>query len=273
MDFPSAMCLREGEPISDLSVNQPARRSLAIVDALNLRRASIARLLEPWAMAAGLNVIAVSTREACNDADAASDYGMLIFNLGGSSILQRENLQDLKVLRALAPDTPFVLLRDTIRSEEVAAALSAGVLGFVHTDITPELAMQAFTFILSGGSYFPPSAIRAMQAPADIDVPTERPEGDEPVGDGRRRSPTGRPGRLGRIGVSHKRPLNLTGRQKDVLERLCQGEPNKQIARRLGMSVGTVKVHVRQIMRKLGAANRTQVAICASADHIAGRTA
>lgn len=55
--------------------------------------------------------------------------------------------------------------------------------------------------------------------------------------------------------------INLTTRQKSVLEGLSRGEANKAIARRLGIREATVKVHVRQIMRKLGVANRTQVAI------------
>jgi DNA-binding NarL/FixJ family response regulator len=59
--------------------------------------------------------------------------------------------------------------------------------------------------------------------------------------------------------------INLTERQKSVLERLGRGDSNKAIARLLGIREGTVKVHVRQIMRKLGVTNRTQVAIaCAS---------
>jgi DNA-binding NarL/FixJ family response regulator len=58
---------------------------------------------------------------------------------------------------------------------------------------------------------------------------------------------------------------NLTARQKTVLELLGRGQSNKAIARRLGMREGTVKVHVRQIMRKFGVSNRTQVAIvCAN---------
>jgi len=55
--------------------------------------------------------------------------------------------------------------------------------------------------------------------------------------------------------------MDLTARQKAVLERLSRGDSNKAIARRLGIREGTVKVHVRQIMRKLGVANRTQVAL------------
>ena len=54
---------------------------------------------------------------------------------------------------------------------------------------------------------------------------------------------------------------NLTARQKAVLELLGRGQSNKAIARRLGMREGTVKVHVRQIMRKFGVTNRTQVAV------------
>ena|SRR5262249_29761295 len=57
------------------------------------------------------------------------------------------------------------------------------------------------------------------------------------------------------------RNRSLTARQRAVLELLSRGDTNKVIARRLGMTEGTVKVHVRQIMRKLGVTNRTQVAV------------
>ena len=52
----------------------------------------------------------------------------------------------------------------------------------------------------------------------------------------------------------------LTPRQAAVLEHLRQGKANKIIAYELSMSESTVKVHVRNIMRKLSATNRTQVA-------------
>ena len=55
----------------------------------------------------------------------------------------------------------------------------------------------------------------------------------------------------------------LTTRQQEVLERLRQGESNKLIGRQLKLRESTVKVHIRQIMRKLGATNRTQAALCA----------
>ena len=57
----------------------------------------------------------------------------------------------------------------------------------------------------------------------------------------------------------------LSPREVAVLDWLRQGKSNKQIARELAMSEATVKVHVRHIMRKMGAVNRTQVAMFADA--------
>jgi DNA-binding NarL/FixJ family response regulator len=251
-------------PESTLSTD--AIRSIVIIDSLSLRRAGIAGLLEPWATAAGLRLISMSPTDACAGLDSDSECRMLIFSLGGDSILQRENLQHLKVVRAIAPEIPLVIVRDHAPGDEVVVALNAGAQGFVHTDIAPELAIQAFSFILSGGSYFPPSAMRTMQDPIDVGAALDPSGNDEPISLGSGRHCNGPNGSSSVIHLEHSqsRTTNLTGRQKAVLEHLCQGEPNKQIARRLGMTEGTVKVHVRQIMRKLGASNRTQAVVCAS---------
>ena len=53
----------------------------------------------------------------------------------------------------------------------------------------------------------------------------------------------------------------MTLRQRDVLEHVRLGEPNKVIARELGMTEGTVKVHIRQMMRKFHVSNRTKLAL------------
>ena len=55
--------------------------------------------------------------------------------------------------------------------------------------------------------------------------------------------------------------MQMTERQMAVLRGLAKGDPNKVIANRLGLTETTVKVHVREIMRKLGVSNRTQVAL------------
>jgi DNA-binding NarL/FixJ family response regulator len=58
-----------------------------------------------------------------------------------------------------------------------------------------------------------------------------------------------------------KWPCSFTPRQLEVLERLNEGKQNKAIAYELGMAESTVKVHIRQIMKKLNARNRTQVVL------------
>jgi DNA-binding NarL/FixJ family response regulator len=64
----------------------------------------------------------------------------------------------------------------------------------------------------------------------------------------------------------------LTVREQEVLERLRQGASNKLIGQQLKMRESTVKVHVSQIMRKLGAANRTQAALCGELGRSGGLT-
>jgi DNA-binding NarL/FixJ family response regulator len=58
-----------------------------------------------------------------------------------------------------------------------------------------------------------------------------------------------------------RRPHSLTAREREVLSLLCQGLPNKMIERHLGISFGTVKCHVRNILSKLGVASRVQAVI------------
>jgi DNA-binding NarL/FixJ family response regulator len=53
----------------------------------------------------------------------------------------------------------------------------------------------------------------------------------------------------------------LTGRQSEVLSLLGEGRSTKEIARSLGLSVGTIKVHLSSIFRALGARNRVEAAI------------
>ena len=55
--------------------------------------------------------------------------------------------------------------------------------------------------------------------------------------------------------------IELSGRQRDVLQLLWQGETNKGIAKQLNMGESTVNVHIRSLMKMLGAHNRTQVVL------------
>ena len=62
-----------------------------------------------------------------------------------------------------------------------------------------------------------------------------------------------------------RRPSTLTAKEMDVLRGICRGDANKDIARDLGLTEITVKMHVRSICAKLNVSNRTQIAMTAVA--------
>ena len=89
---------------------------------------------------------------------------------------------------------------------------------------------QALRLVLAGGSYTPPLAFadfRSGLPPRPVDA------------------------------------SGLTLRQLDVLRLLMQGQPNKLIARALGLTEGTVKIHIAAILRALQARNRTEAVVMA----------
>jgi DNA-binding NarL/FixJ family response regulator len=190
------------------------------------------------------------------DADATCE--MLIYVAGGASNADRDNLERIKALRALAPDVPLMIVSDSKTREKIISTLKVSAQGSLYIGVDDELALQAFSFMLKGESYFP-SAMRPKQTgpsqryPAIDGIPT--PSCVMAGGNGAAKD----------LEDAGPRDHSLTARQKVVLELLRRGDTNKAIGRRLGMREGTVKVHVRQIMRKFGVTNRTQVAVvCAN---------
>jgi DNA-binding NarL/FixJ family response regulator len=130
------------------------------------------------------------------------------------------------------PPPPVVVLADEDDLARVLEALDAGAKAFVPTTVRLEVAIEALRLVLAGGTYVPASALLASREMAALKVP----EADA------------------------SRHALFTERQFAVIERLREGKANKIIAYELNMRESTVKVHIRNIMRKLRATNRTQVA-------------
>lgn len=129
----------------------------------------------------------------------------------------------------LLPHVPCLVLSDRAEPEEAVLAAQMGEQAFMTTSVEPRVALQAFAFVIGGGTFFPREALLQGR---------QRPDpAPEPVTD------------------------DLTPRQAQVLARLRLGKSNKVIARDLDMQESTVKVHVREIMRKLGVRNRTEAAL------------
>jgi DNA-binding NarL/FixJ family response regulator len=225
--------------------------SILVIDAMELRRAGVVSLLKPWTDANEMRIIEASPQATVLESrsEATNSYKMILLIIGFAGVGDPKVQNWINLLSSRYANVPLVLISDHEESTEVMAALEAGVSGFIPTTIAPTVALQALAFIMSGGSFFPPAALtEATRA---------------------YRSPYAVSGRVVSVVTSVHRD-GLTVRQQQVLERLTQGESNKLIGRQLKLRESTVKVHVRHIMKKLGATNRTQAAL--SAMHLVAST-
>ncbi|MFG1417382.1 hypothetical protein V5F38_06145 [Xanthobacter sp. V0B-10] len=85
-----------------------------------------------------------------------------ILNLGGLSVDERTATRWIGSLLSRLPDTPLVVLSDRDDDAEAVRALRMGARGFIHTGTAPEVAMNALSFIMGGGTFFPPGALIAQ---------------------------------------------------------------------------------------------------------------
>jgi DNA-binding NarL/FixJ family response regulator len=263
----------------------PFKKTVFLVDAMAFRRARAESFLNPWARNESVELISLDADEAHTRLVARAVCDMLIYSVGAPS--PHEVFTEIQVLHTLRRDAALAIVSDDENPATVLAAIRCGAHGYFSNSMPPDLALQALSFVLHGGTYFPPTAILASQAfsaPAPIeyrqpDLPQEQllpgPEQQTqapPLGpeDGLYEQ-LGTPFDDKAAGVPRDRGFNgarhtpeFTERQYAVLVCLCQGDPNKVIGRKLGMTETTVKVHVREIMRKLCLGNRTQVAIAAA---------
>jgi DNA-binding NarL/FixJ family response regulator len=131
---------------------------------------------------------------------------------------------------------PILVIVDRYDAAMVSRAMAHGITGLVSGHMSADMVLCVLRLILAGGTYFPcePAWIAPATAPSY-----------EPAA----------------AVAGLQRGYGLTPRQLDVLGYICQGMSNKIIARALGMRETTVKAHVMQIMRRLNADNRTQVAL------------
>lgn len=135
------------------------------------------------------------------------------------------------------PQPPRVLVLTTFDADElVVQALRAGAAGFLLKDTRPEQLVGAVRAIAHGDPVLSPSVTRQIVARVTRDDDTQR-------------------------SAACARLDRLTAREREVADLVADGLSNAHIAKRLVMSVPTVKAHVSSVLAKLDADNRVQVAI------------
>jgi DNA-binding NarL/FixJ family response regulator len=171
--------------------------------------------------------------------DAAGSSAIVL--LGGEGLATSTELQaDLKRILGVLPENPVLLLTDSIRAADVAAAMAMGAKGYLSSSASMDLLIQVLRLLMVGGMAFPATkgdgdAVPAAAYSADRnDLPACGPSIDL-----------------------------FTPRELQILAALSEGKPNKIIAYEFSICETTVKVHVSHVMRKLGAKNRTHAALLA----------
>jgi DNA-binding NarL/FixJ family response regulator len=215
--------------------DEKLRPSVALIDPKALTRGPIVELL-----AKAFPEYAMVSASSCEELLETEEIGtphLVVVYIRSAGLTNTWVQSALELLRVRLPEASAVVLSDRDDVDEVNRALTHGVRGYIPTSVECEVAVAALRLIGAGGTFVPVNALHSTTAKPD------QPEG------GRQRRSDG---------------LDLTPRELSVIDLLREGKPNKLIARQLDMQENTVKVHVRNILRKLNAANRTHAAFVAN---------
>ena len=167
--------------------------------------------------------------------ELSSDIILLDIQMKGMN-----GIEALRQLRAAGNRTPVVMLTMSREDTDLAEALRAGAQGYLLKDIEPEDLVPALEAVLGGKNVVAEEMVgtlaRIVQGEAGEAVP--KPAETNPFS-------------------------SLTPRELEILRRIAAGLSNKMIAQALAITDGTVKLHVKAILRKLGMRSRVEAAVAA----------
>jgi DNA-binding NarL/FixJ family response regulator len=213
-------------------------RSLALIDPKLLTRQSILEMLAK-ALPDYETVAASSCEELLESGERSGGWPhLVIIHIRSAAVADAWVQNALELVRLRMDDALAIVLSDRDDVDDVVKALSCGVRGYIPTSVDSEVAFAALRLINAGGIFIPAHALRSATTMLDSGTEGER-----------RCLPD---------------ELDLTPRELSVIDLLREGTPNKLIAAQLIMQESTVKVHVRNIMRKLRVTNRTHAASVAN---------
>jgi DNA-binding NarL/FixJ family response regulator len=207
----------------------PSGGLVVIIDKRALERECLARGLVEHNPS--LHVSAVgSLDEFHRIADPAEPSAFLVI-LGARRVTDQAVRAELLHFVSEVGAAPVIVVADSDEPGEILAALESGARGYIPTSVTVKVAAEATGLARVGGIFVPASCVLALR---EIIHAT----------------------------ASNARPLTgmFTTREAAVVEALRKGKANKIIAYELNLCESTVKVHIRNIMKKLKATNRTEVA-------------
>ena len=201
-----------------------------IIDRRTLERECLARSLNEHHPAFRVRAVG-SLDELRHVADASEPSAFLVI-LGARKVTDQSVRAELLHFVAEVGSVPVIVVADSDEPGEILAALESGARGYIPTSVTARVAAEATGLARAGGIFVPASCLLALREVIHASANS----GASPL--------TGM----------------FTTREAAVVEALRKGRANKIIAYELNLCESTVKVHIRNIMKKLKATNRTEVA-------------
>ncbi|MBP2229070.1 two-component system nitrate/nitrite response regulator NarL [Azospirillum agricola] len=156
-----------------------------------------------------------------------------------------DEVEAMRALREEHPHIKTVILTTDLDTRRLSAALGAGAGGYLLKDIACEALMQSLKLVMMGEKVFPTHLAELLVSGRTEDMGAELPT----------------------------RRKGLSQREVQILRCLLNGNSNKMIANHLHITEATVKVHLKSLLRKINASNRTQAAIWALNNGIGDQTA
>jgi DNA-binding NarL/FixJ family response regulator len=218
----------------DISQNAEPRSNIAIVDPRGLMRECLMRLIANYRKFAVIGYPSIDDMINCENS-----RGSALVILYPVAQANQSALNEISRLKSAYSSSMIIVLVETSDYGSVKRLLQQGVRGIVPITFSTNVVLEVISFVVSGGTFVP--------AESFLEVPQS--SGNRPEANG----------------------FGLTNREGQIVSLLRTGQPNKQIAYELGLSIGTVKVHLHNIMKKLGTSNRVQALAHLSPDAAAGR--
>lgn len=172
---------------------------------------------------------ALSVDEAITKIDGARpDLAMLDVTMHGGG----GGLRVLRYLRLHYPNVPAMFLTVHIDPEQTIEAMRLGIKGIALKDSDPDVIIEGMKTVLAGGKWFE-SGVTEPALQYSIEKPTGKVRSDD----------------------------LLTKREHEIVDLVCLGLRNRQVADRCDLTEGTVKIHLNSIYRKLGVASRAELIV------------
>ncbi len=159
---------------------------------------------------------------------------------------QMSGIEVLKTLRQHGLDMSIVMLTTSRDEKDVIESLRNGAQGYLLKDMEPDDLIRALENIVAGQSIVAQELTGVLARAVSGDSPEVEVDKASFFDD-------------------------LTPREREILCHLAEGQSNKVIARHLGISDGTVKLHVKAILRKLDVSSRVKAAVMAVEQNLCAR--